>query len=262
MNIKQIVWWLLVTLFVGFSFLYPVLYGPKPLVPEPPVTAREAEPEMPDFASIGQVKDKKSAFFDYLLPEVERQNDYIMGLRLKIKAIAEAYEQSGVLSAADTSRLHWLVKEYKVDSTLPIKEQLSALLRRVDIIPADLVLVQAANESAWGTSRFATQGYNFFGLWCFRVNCGFVPKQRTDGAVHEVAKFKNLAHATYTYMRNLNRHQAYKSLREIRYRLRVNQRPITGTALSEGLMQYSERGEAYIDELQHMIRINREFIST
>jgi Bax protein len=100
-----------------------------------------------------------------------------------------------------------------------------------------------------------------FGLWCFRKGCGFVPKQRIEGAQHEVAKFPNLARATYTYMRNLNRHNAYKSLRDIRSTLRQHERPISGVALSEGLMQYSERGEDYIDELQQMIRVNQEYIS-
>ena len=145
---------------------------------------------------------------------------------------------------------------------LEIEAQFRQLLRRVDIIPADLVLVQAANESAWGISRFAQQGFNFYGLWCFRTGCGFVPRQRERGAAHEVAKFKSLAHATYTYMRNLNRHPAYKHLRDIRNQLRLHQKPITGMALSEGLIQYSERGEDYIEELQQMIRFNRDLIDS
>jgi Bax protein len=62
-------------------------------------------------------------------------------------------------------------------------------------------------------------------------------------------------------MRNLNRHDAYADLREIRSRLRANQLPITGVALAEGLMNYSERGAAYVEELQTMILFNEEFLS-
>ena len=102
---------------------------------------------------------------------------------------------------------------------------------------------------------------NFFGLWCFSKGCGFVPNRRNDGASHEVAKFDSLSRATYTYMRNLNRHDAYADLREIRSRLRANQIPITGVALAEGLMNYSERGAAYVEELQTMILFNEEFLS-
>ena len=121
--------------------------------------------------------------------------------------------------------------------------------------------MQAANESAWGTSRFAQQGYNFFGLWCYKKGCGFVPARRNSGANHEVAKFENLSRATYTYMRNINRHDAYRELRHIRASLRRAQLPVTGLALAEGLMNYSERGAAYVNELQNMIRYNKGFIT-
>jgi len=130
---------------------------------------------------------------------------------------------------------------------------------RIDVIPTDLVLVQAANESAWGTSRFARQGYNFFGLWCFRKGCGFVPSRRKADAKHEVAKFPNLTRAVYTYLRNLNRHNAYRELRQIRANLRANNLPITGSDLAEGLVSYSERGHDYVEELQAMIRFNEEY---
>ena len=42
--------------------------------------------------------------------------------------------------------------------------------------------MQAANESAWGTSRFARIGLNFFGQWCYSKGCGMVPKRRNTGA--------------------------------------------------------------------------------
>jgi Bax protein len=130
------------------------------------------------------------------------------------------------------------------------------LIRRVDSIPEALILVQAANESGWGASRFAQQGYNFFGLWCFKKGCGFVPRQRDDDAKHEVAKFTDLSHAVMTYMRNLNRHYAYKDLRMIRENLRQDGKPVTARALASGLLSYSERGQEYINELKSMLRVN------
>ena len=123
-------------------------------------------------------------------------------------------------------------------------------------------MVQAANESGWGASRFAQQGYNFFGLWCFKKGCGFVPKQRNDNAVHEVAKFRDLSHAVMTYTRNLNRHYAYKDLRMIRQNLRQADKPVSAKALAAGLSSYSERGQAYIDELLSMLRVNRKHMDT
>ena len=216
---------------------------------------------MPNFSTYTDVKEKKEAFFNYLRPEVEKQNAYLLTLRHYVQTLYRKALANESLSEEDMARLEWLEEEYRVKPTQPLKTKLLALLQKIDVLPAELVLVQAANESAWGTSRFARKGYNFFGLWCFSKGCGFVPNRRNDGASHEVAKFDSLSRATYTYMRNLNRHDAYADLREIRSRLRANQIPITGVALAEGLMNYSERGAAYVEELQTMIQFNEEFLS-
>jgi Bax protein len=87
-----------------------------------------------------------------------------------------------------------------------------------------------------------------------------VPKRRDDDAAHEVAKFNNLSKAMYTYMRNLNRHSAYREMRGIRKQLRNKMQPISAVALSEGLTKYSERGDDYVVELKQMIRFNRELM--
>ena len=164
------------------------------------------------------------------------------------------------MSAVEISKIRGLAKLYRVDSAAPIQSMLQKLLRKVDVIPVELVLMQAANESAWGTSRFARQGYNFFGLWCFNKGCGFVPKRRNSDADHEVKKFKNLTNAIKTYLSNLNAHPAYKELRDIRFQLRQNSADITAEKLAQGLILYSERGQDYIDELLQMLKFNRKFM--
>ncbi|MCW8092374.1 glucosaminidase domain-containing protein [Alteromonas sp. ASW11-130] len=222
---------------------------------------KQAEKPVPDFSAFENVKKRKAAFFSYLKPEVEKQNEYLLTLRHYIQTLQRQLSSGKTLNEEDSERVAWLVKEYRITKDLMLPEQLEALLLKIDILPADLVMAQAANESAWGTSRFAQQGYNFFGLWCFKRGCGFVPAERNEGAAHEVAKFPNLSRATYTYMRNLNRHYAYKELRQIRARLRKNQLPITGYALAEGLLNYSERGAAYVEELQSMINFNQEYMA-
>ncbi len=237
-----------------------ILASREPDILDVPETT-EARKPVPDFAAIDNVQEKKAAFFSYLKPEVEKQNAYLLALRHYLQTLLRQVMANETLDDDDVERIDWLSEEYRVKADAPDKDRIMALLQKVDILPVELVLAQAANESAWGTSRFAQQGYNFFGLWCFRKGCGFVPSQRNDGASHEVAKFDNLSRATYTYMRNINRHDAYKRLREIRSRLRANQIPISGVALAEGLMNYSERGAAYVEELQNMIEFNQEYLT-
>lgn len=219
-----------------------------------------ANKPIPDFSQYTQTIEKKQAFFAYLKPAVEAQNEHILVQREFIHGLRAKYISGEMISDKQLDELNWLAKEYRVDMQDDLEPVFSKLLTRVDIIPVELVLVQSANESAWGTSRFARKGYNFFGLWCFKQGCGFVPQQRNDGAEHEVAKFNSLSKAMYSYMRNLNRHDAYRELRAIRKQLRNKMQPISAVALTEGLMKYSERGDDYIVELKQMIRINKELM--
>lgn len=217
---------------------------------------------VPDFTSYSDVKEKKRAFFAYLLPEIRRQNNIVEKEREMVFSLRQVYTDNKQLNQHELQVLDMLKQKYKLNSKkhVAVEGILAQLIINVDVIPERLILVQAANESGWGTSRFAVQGYNFFGLWCFKQGCGFVPRQRNDDAKHEVAKFRDLSHAVMTYIRNLNRLYAYQELRQIRLELRNNNKPVTAKALSKGLMSYSERGQDYIDELLSMLRINEKFM--
>ena len=215
---------------------------------------------VPDFSVYQNVVDKKKAFFAYLLPEVQRQNTIVSIEREMLQAMTSLYRQEISFTSKQLDVYKHLATKYTVDFSQPTKAAFDELMLKVDLVPEDLVLVQAAIESGWGASRFAKQGYNFFGLWCFKTGCGFVPKQRTDGAEHEVAKFKGLSHAVMTYLRNINRLYAYHDLREIRAKTKAQGMTVSATKLTAGLMSYSERGQDYIDELLNMLRVNRKYM--
>lgn len=137
----------------------------------------------------------------------------------------------------------------------------NALLERVDEVPLRLVLAQSANESSWGNSRFAREGYNFFGQWCFTKGCGIVPSRRTPGLTHEVAKFASVNESVAAYLKNINTGRVYAGLRRIPAdKRRAGEQP-TAHDLAGGLVKYSERGDAYVKEIRAMIRVNYKLMA-
>ncbi len=114
-----------------------------------------------------------------------------------------------------------------------------------------MVLAQAADESAWGRSRFALFGHNLFGQWCFLPGCGIVPKRRPKGAHYEVQRFNNENEAIASYFHNLNTGKSYRMLRA---QSRKNNKPLSGITLAQGLNHYSSRGIKYVREIQQIIR--------
>ena len=226
---------------------------PQPLVIEIP----DLPDEIPDFASINDVQVKKQSFFNFIEPFVDQVNIEIIQQRQRVLAIQAKMQQGEELSASDLRYLSTLAELYELDTDdLTDAEFLTVLLRRVDKIPASLALAQAANESAWGTSRFAQQGNNYFGQWCYSDGCGLVPNRRRAGATHEVRSFDSVKDSVQAYIHNLNTFPSYQMLRRIRQQLRVQNKPVDGASLTDGLESYSSRGHDYIDELQNMIYSN------
>jgi len=142
------------------------------------------------------------------------------------------------------------------DSATPLTT-LKKLKPKIDKIPVSLALAQAANESAWGTSRFARDGHNYFGQWCYTPGCGLVPKQRAQSATHEVKRFSHPFASVKSYLHNLNTHAAYRNFRQMRAQQRAQKQSLDSIRLAQGLKQYSQRGLAYVEELQAMIRYNQ-----
>ncbi|WP_144207866.1 glucosaminidase domain-containing protein [Shewanella donghaensis] len=222
---------------------------------------RLSSEEIPDFSSITDIPTKKQVFFDYMAPAVKHQNAIITAERNFLKGLLNNLENGQTLTQAELFKLKNLTARYNY----PVKKfdevSLSPLLERVDTVPAKMVLIQAANETGWGSSRFAKQGNNYFGQWCFSKGCGLVPKSRKPGLNHEVAAFDTPEDSIAAYMLNLNTNAAYRLLRSIRADLRAQNKQPSAEELVYGLLHYSERKHAYIDELLEMLRHNKKFLA-
>lgn len=211
--------------------------------------------EKPDFSAIKDVKKRKLAFFNYLTPFIREKNSLILTDRKKLIALSN---KTRTFSKKEITWISALRERHKLEKKATYnKTEIKQLLHYVDIVPASLVLAQAANESAWGTSRFAIEGNNYFGQWCFRKGCGLVPGSRDEDADHEVQKFHDARASVFAYIDNLNSNSAYKELREIRTDLRLSNQSITGLALVHGLDHYSQRGQEYVDEIEGLIEYNK-----
>jgi Bax protein len=215
---------------------------------------------LPDFSRYKDTTRKKREFFNYLRPYVQRENARLRSLRQQLLEIQEKKQKNMRVTLEEYAFLYSLYDEFRMDVAESDEKVLAELLKRVDIIPETLVLMQAANESAWGTSRFAVDGYNFFGQWCFSEGCGLIPQLRQEGQTHEVARFDSPSASIKSYFYNLNTFHTYEPLRDIRYRLRAEGKPLKGEVLTSGLIAYSERGQDYITEINGMIRYNRKLL--
>ena len=213
---------------------------------------------VPDFRQFEAGPERKAAFFEYMLPLVEARNAVLRERRDRLLSL----EGRDDLGWRDRRFVETLAAEYGLDmvdddgESRPAGLLIDELLLRVDEIPVSLALAQAAKESGWGTSRFAREGNNFYGEWCFSPGCGIVPASRGAGKSHEVEAFESPAESVASYMRNINTHNGYKSFRQARKRQRGTAENLSGIELAEELSQYSERRGAYVGEIRQLIVAN------
>jgi len=205
------------------------------------------------------VVTKKRVFFRLLGPLVLHANELIRADRDRVESIIRALREDAAVSPEDQTFLHETAAAYKVaegEADLADRRLQDELLRRVDTLPPSLVLAQTAEESGWGTSRFAVEGNALFGMWTWN-GAGITPLQQRAGlGNYKIAAYETPLQSVIAYMHNLNTHQAYKELRARRAELRKTGTKVTGWELANTLSSYSERGQAYVDSLHALMKVN------
>ena len=196
-----------------------------------------------DLNSLGNSKTKRELFIKIVLPLILDENKKITEDRKKLfKILTKNFNTAG-----ERVWLKRRFKEYKIND-----QDLSKLKTRMDIIPVSIAIAQAANESGWGTSRFALEGNALFGQWTWSKK-GISPKNKDKNKMHKVLQFQILKASVRAYKNNLNTHNAYKDFREARAQLRGEEAQVTGLELTKYLKNYASIGEKYVSILESII---------
>ncbi len=191
---------------------------------------------------------RKRQFVQVLLPLILQSNEEIISHRTAIRTAIEANDDD-ILKA--------FAKKYRVDETLPFGLIVAELEKKVQLIPVEIALAQAAVESGWGQSRFTHQGNALFGQWVWNLDKGIKPINASNKRA-AVRAFPNLLSSVRAYMLNLNTHFAYEAFRERRHELlSMGEVPISGLKLVPFLSQYAETGLEYVETISRMISQNR-----
>ena len=199
-----------------------------------------------DLKTLGDTNKKRELFIKIVLPLIIDENDKILDDRKKLfKILGKNFNTVG-----ERVWLKRRFKEYKVED-----QDLAKLKMRMDIVPVSIALAQAANESGWGTSRFALEGNALFGQCTWSKKC-ISPKKADPNQSHKILQFQVLKASVRAYKNNLNTHKAYSEFREARAQLRQEKKHIIGLDLTKYLKKYASIGEKYVEILNDIIERN------
>ena len=199
-----------------------------------------------DLKTLGDTKTKRELFIKIVLPLILDANKQITEDRKKLfKILGKNFNTVG-----ERVWLNRRFKQYKIED-----HDLAKLKMRMDTIPVSMALAQAANESGWGTSRFALEGNALFGQWTWSKK-GISPKNKDPNQSHKILQFQILKASVTAYKNNLNTHNAYKEFREVRAQLRQENKKIIGLDLTQYIKSYAAIGEKYVAIIEDIIEKN------
>ncbi|QOP40310.1 glucosaminidase domain-containing protein [Sulfurimonas marina] len=184
------------------------------------------------------VKEKKKRFYSLVIPVVDKVYEQ------RYKLYEDVSEELN--SSKKSVQIEELKQYYKVETD-------QELLMSLKPQPKSMAIAQAAMESAWGTSRFFNLGNNLFGMWSIssKENRIAANVKRDNNTTVWVKKYDSLEESVRGYYITLSKGKQYKKLRELNYNTDDVYEVI------QGLDRYSERKEAYVDEIGSIIRYNK-----
>ena len=87
-------------------------------------------------------------------------------------------------------------------------------------VPYEMIIGQAALESGWGTSRFALEANNLFGIRTWNKDTPhLIPEGITKWPGWGVRAFASKCDSVKEYVRLLNNHKAYEDFRVLRQKM-------------------------------------------
>ena len=125
---------------------------------------------------------------------------------------------------------------------------------RYERVPVEMIVGMAALESGWGTSRFAIEGNNLFGIRTFDQK---VPHMLIEGRTKwkgwGVRIFPTKCQGVKFFVELLNNHHAYEEFRDIRRRMILWDQQLDPIKLVRTLKNYSTTDD-YAERVIYIIQ--------
>ncbi|WP_035586293.1 glucosaminidase domain-containing protein [Hippea jasoniae] len=181
-------------------------------------------------------KTRKELFIKVMLPIAAAANLKFYRLHSIFVNIEKKILDGEKLTETEIKLLNYGYEKFKCNT-------ISELIKRCNGVPISLLIAQAGIESGWGSSRFAIDFNNIYGIHRKKIVKG----------KPIVQVYKNLYQATEAYIMNLNISPAYRRFREARARMGLKANPYK---LAEYLSLYSIKRYQYVRLIQRVITAN------
>ncbi len=203
------------------------------------------------------LNSSKKKFVKIVLPIIINENQNILITRNFTSGLKNKLQTFKTLTNNEIEKLYYTAKKYNISIKNKHKlDIVDEILNNVDVIPNSIALAQAAIESGWGKSRFATEYNALFGEYTYDQSEGVVPLEREFGDKHLIKSFSSYDNSVSSYFKNINSHYAYKKFRQVRKIMRSKNNFSDIELLIDHLDSYAAN-DNYVSILSEVIKKNK-----
>ncbi|MBO4643628.1 MAG: glucosaminidase domain-containing protein [Alphaproteobacteria bacterium] len=198
-------------------------------------------------------EERPALFYEMLLPVVLKANETVLAEREQILALKSEFDEKGDLTSESMDKLEQWVTRYDVKPSDDIGTLFSALIERADAVSPTLLLAMAAEDSGFGTSRYAREYNAIFNQRDWDGNGAVPDEPQKEGPQYRIKVFPSLYEAVLSQIHYVNTNGYLGNYRLARAGYRRTHNQIRGSSVAYLLINFPYKHIKYPDIISYLI---------
>ena len=196
---------------------------------------------------------RPALFYEMMLPIILKANETLAAEREQVLALKKEFDISGDLTTESMESLKKWIEKYDVKFSDDLDTLFSALIPRVDGVTPTLLLTMAAEDSGFGTSRYAREYNAIFNQRDWNGNGAVPDEKQKEGPQYRIKVFPSLYEAVLSQIHYLNTNGYFENYRIARAKYRRTDNRMRGYSIAHLLINFPYRPMKYPDIIKHLI---------
>ena len=196
---------------------------------------------------------RPALFYEMMLPVILKANETLAVEREQVLALKKEFDVSGDLTTESMESLKKWIEKYDVKFSDDLDTLFNTLIPRVDGVTPTLLLTMAAEDSGFGTSRYAREYNAIFNQRDWDGNGAVPDEKQKEGPQYRIKVFPSLYEAVLSQIHYLNTNGYFENYRIARAKYRRTDNRMRGYSIAHLLINFPYRPLKYPDIIKHLI---------
>lgn len=198
-------------------------------------------------------EERPALFYEMLLPVILKANEALIVEREQVLRLRKEFDETGDLTPESMTELNKWIERYDVKRSDDLGTLFNTLVPRVDAVTPTLLLTMAAEDSGFGTSRYAREYNAIFNQRDWNGNGAVPDEAQKEGPQYRIKVFPSLYEAVLSEIHYLNTNGYFENYRIAREKYRRTGNLMRGYSIAHLLINFPYRPMKYPDILKHLI---------